>query len=191
MADVTTSNNIFFGTIGAQLMAPNGRLRPYVNAAVGFSYFSTQSSVEGTGSTQPFANSENFSDGGFTTTWGGGLYIPIGHTDDGTPFADVDEHPVREVGGDAHVVDPRDAAQDVLGRRRVDQEDRVPHHCVDDLLNEFSDVCSSHISIRCLVCLKWPRRQKQIYLARAFAGVAVIFVVTCCCRMVSTVLTSQ
>ena len=100
MADVTTSNNIFFGTVGAQLMAPNGRLRPYANAAIGFSYFSTQSSVEGTGSSQPFANSENFSDGGFTTTWGGGLYIPLGHTDDGTPFAldlGVQSHANRDI----------------------------------------------------------------------------------------------
>lgn len=64
MADVTTSNNIFFGTAGLQLMAPIGRLHPYVNGAIGFSYFSTESSVEGTGSSQPFANSENFSDAG-------------------------------------------------------------------------------------------------------------------------------
>jgi hypothetical protein len=100
MADVTTSNNIFFGTVGAQLMAPNGRLRPYANAAIGFSYFSTQSSVEGTGSSQPFANSENFSDGGFTTMWGGGLYLPLGHTDAGTPFAldlGVQSHANRDI----------------------------------------------------------------------------------------------
>lgn len=75
--DVTTSNNIVFGALGLQLMAPTGALRPYVSGSVGFSYFFTESSVEGTSNTQPFANTQNFSDGGFTGIWGGGIYIPI------------------------------------------------------------------------------------------------------------------
>ncbi len=77
--DVTTSNNIANGGIGLQLMTPRGTVRPYVNGSVGFSYFWTQSSVEGSsGGSSPFASSQNFSDGGFSTAYGGGLYIPLG-----------------------------------------------------------------------------------------------------------------
>ncbi|MDA1080604.1 MAG: hypothetical protein O2973_02845 [Gemmatimonadetes bacterium] len=75
--DVTTSNNIVVGGLGLQLMAPAGTVRPYLTGSVGFSYFFTQSSVEGTSNIEPFAETENFSDGGFTTLWGGGLYIPV------------------------------------------------------------------------------------------------------------------
>jgi len=77
--DVTTSNNIVVGSLGAQLMAPNGSVRPYAVGAVGFSYFFTESSVSGTnnGSGNPFVDTQNFGDGGFSSSWGGGLYIPI------------------------------------------------------------------------------------------------------------------
>lgn len=75
--DVSTSNNIVFGGFGLQLMAPTGRLRPYLSGDIGFSYFFTTSSVEGSQNVEPFAESDNFTDGGFTTIWGGGLYIPL------------------------------------------------------------------------------------------------------------------
>jgi hypothetical protein len=79
--DVTTSNNIVIGGLGAQLMAPTGVFRPYLAGTFGFSYFFTESSVagsEGGGSAAGnFASSQNFSDGGFSTTIGGGLYVPI------------------------------------------------------------------------------------------------------------------
>ncbi len=75
--DVTTSNNIVFGGLGLQMMTPRGAVRPYVNGSAGFSYFFTASSVEGSGNAQPFAESQNFSDGGFTTIWGGGVYVPF------------------------------------------------------------------------------------------------------------------
>jgi len=78
--DVTTSNNIVFGGIGLQLMAPTGVVRPYVAGSVGFSYFFTQSTIEGSNNSAPFADTQNFDDGGFTTLWGGGLYIPLGWT---------------------------------------------------------------------------------------------------------------
>ena len=74
--DVTTSNNIVLGGLGLQLMAPNGTLRPYLTGTLGFSYFFTESSVAGSGS-ESFAQSENYSDGGFSSAWGGGLYIPL------------------------------------------------------------------------------------------------------------------
>lgn len=78
-ADVTTSNNILNGGVGLQLMVPRGTVRPYVNGSLGFSYFWTQSEVAGSSSTNvPFASSQNFSDSGFSTAYGGGLYIPLG-----------------------------------------------------------------------------------------------------------------
>ncbi|MBM4193296.1 MAG: hypothetical protein FJ202_02810 [Gemmatimonadetes bacterium] len=75
--DVTTSNNIVTGTFGLQAIAPTGALRPYLHGGVGFSYFFTQSSVEGSSNSEPFATTKNFGDGGFTTVLGGGLYIPV------------------------------------------------------------------------------------------------------------------
>lgn len=94
--DVTTSNNIAYGAIGMQLMAPTGKFRPYAHAGVGVSYFFTESSVEGSSGAQaPFANSQNFSDGGYTLIYGGGVYIPVGHTPSGVPIS-------LDIGATAH-----------------------------------------------------------------------------------------
>jgi len=60
-------------------MAPTGVVRPYVTAGLGFSYFWTQSEVEGSdNNNSPFASTENYHDSGFATNWSGGLYIPVG-----------------------------------------------------------------------------------------------------------------
>jgi hypothetical protein len=77
--DVTTSNNIVNGGVGLQLMAPSGSLRPYLNGNVGFSYFFTESSVDGSNEngTSPFASTKNFDDAGFSPSVGGGIYIPL------------------------------------------------------------------------------------------------------------------
>jgi hypothetical protein len=76
--DVTTSNNIVNGGLGLQIMAPIGAVRPYVNGNLGFSYFFTESSIAGSDyDNEPFASTNNFDDGGFSTNWGGGFYIPI------------------------------------------------------------------------------------------------------------------
>ena len=75
--DLTTSNNIVHGLIGPQLMVPGGPVRPYVNGGIGFSYFATTSSVEGSTDNEPFANTTNFDDGAFSWGAGGGLYIPL------------------------------------------------------------------------------------------------------------------
>jgi hypothetical protein len=77
-ADVTTSNNILNAGVGLQLVVPRGTIRPYLDGTLGFSYFWTQSSVEGSsGGTGAFASSQNFSDSGFSTAWGSGIYIPL------------------------------------------------------------------------------------------------------------------
>jgi opacity protein-like surface antigen len=75
--DLTTSNNIVYGHIGPQLMVPGGPVRPYVNGGVGFSYFATTSSVEGSTNSEPFASTTNFDDGAFSWGAGGGIYIPL------------------------------------------------------------------------------------------------------------------
>jgi hypothetical protein len=77
MVDVNTTNNIFFLGAGPQLLLPTGSVRPYVNGNVGFSVFSTSSSVEGANNTEPFATDENFSDITFAYGGGAGLYIPV------------------------------------------------------------------------------------------------------------------
>ena len=79
--DVTTTNTIFGGGIGAQLGMPGERLTPYLGGMIGFSSFTTTSSVEGSNSdNQPFASSTNSSDGVFAKTALAGLYIPVGKT---------------------------------------------------------------------------------------------------------------
>jgi opacity protein-like surface antigen len=75
--DLTTNNNIVFGYGGLQFTAPRGPVRPYVNGGVGYSYFFTESSVEGSSNEEPFASTNNFDDGTFSWAAGGGLTIPI------------------------------------------------------------------------------------------------------------------
>jgi hypothetical protein len=75
--DVRTSNNIAFLGLGPQIMVPNGRFRPYVNGTAGFSYFFTQSAVEGSDNSSTFAQTTNFDDVVFSTAAGAGLYIPV------------------------------------------------------------------------------------------------------------------
>ncbi len=76
--DVTTSNNIMFGGIGAQVTLPTSVIKPYATGSIGFSYFFTESQVAGTNNNNaPFASSNNYSDNGFTTMYGGGLLIPF------------------------------------------------------------------------------------------------------------------
>jgi opacity protein-like surface antigen len=73
--DVTTSNDIVVGGVGPEIVLPRGRVRPYGTATVGFAYFFTHSSVEGTNDIEPFADTKNFDDFVFAWTAGGGLRI--------------------------------------------------------------------------------------------------------------------
>jgi hypothetical protein len=75
--DVVTTNNIVLGGLGIQIGAPGRSISPYANAMAGFSHFFTESSVEGTGNSEPFASSTNYEDGGFAWAAGGGIYIPV------------------------------------------------------------------------------------------------------------------
>lgn len=76
--ELTTSNNIFFGGIGPEAGLNSGALRLYGNATVGFAYFATTSSAEGSHNQgDPFASSTNFDDLTFAWTSGGGAQLLV------------------------------------------------------------------------------------------------------------------
>lgn len=75
--DLTTTNSIAYLNAGPQLMVPRGAVRPYANAAIGFSYFGTTSEVEGTNNDEAFASTTNFDDITFAWGAGGGLLISL------------------------------------------------------------------------------------------------------------------
>ena len=75
--DINTTNNIGMLGVGPHLQVPHGAIRPYLHGTVGFSYFFTESSVEGVDDQLDFARTTNFSDAAFTYGGGGGLLIPL------------------------------------------------------------------------------------------------------------------
>jgi hypothetical protein len=76
--DITTSNNIFMATGGAELAAPGGPIRPYVNGLYGLSSFWTQSTASGTqvGDPEVF-NTTNLRDNIASAAVSGGVRIPL------------------------------------------------------------------------------------------------------------------
>lgn len=72
-----TTNGIFFGGIGPELALPLGWMRPYVNAILGFGYFSTTSSVESLWGYESELVTENLGDGTFSWALGGGVEMNI------------------------------------------------------------------------------------------------------------------
>lgn len=72
-----TSNNIFMASIGPQITFPVGRVRPYLNAGIGFSYFYTQTSLTTDDDAQQIAQTTNYSDNSLTYTGGAGFNIPL------------------------------------------------------------------------------------------------------------------
>lgn len=76
--DVTTTNAIVGGSIGAQVGLPSDRVKPYIGGLVGFSNFTTSSRVAGENSQdEAFASSTNLSDNAFSKHALGGLYFPM------------------------------------------------------------------------------------------------------------------
>ena len=77
--DVTTTNAILGGNIGLELGVPGPYVRPDIGGLIGFSAFTTSSSVSGSNSAdEAFASSTNSSDAAFAKTVIAGLYIPVG-----------------------------------------------------------------------------------------------------------------
>jgi hypothetical protein len=75
--DLTTSNNIFHGSIGPQLTVPAGPVLPYANASIGVAYFATTSSVSGVSSSGDQFQTTNFDDATFSWQFGTGLRVPV------------------------------------------------------------------------------------------------------------------
>ena len=76
--DVTTTNAIVGGSIGAQVGLPSDRVKPYIGGMIGFSNFNTSSRVAGSNSSdQPFASSTNSSDNAFSKHALAGMYFPM------------------------------------------------------------------------------------------------------------------
>lgn len=75
--DVTTTNQIAAFQFGPQLTFGQGAVQGYGYGQLGFSYFATTSSVEGSGNTEPFANTTNFDDLTFASSAGGGIRIRL------------------------------------------------------------------------------------------------------------------
>jgi hypothetical protein len=76
--DLNTDNRIAFGAIGAQVQVPDGRFRPYANAAIATTYFWTQSSISGAGNSESVLTTTNQDDLSHAWIVGGGLMIPFG-----------------------------------------------------------------------------------------------------------------
>lgn len=74
--ELETTNNISWGSIGAQLQIPNGWFRPYANAAIAYTDFSTQSTLSD--ESFEYASRKNQGDGSRAWVFGGGVVIPFG-----------------------------------------------------------------------------------------------------------------
>jgi len=76
--NLETTNNIAWGAIGPQIMIPDGPFRPYANAAVAYTDFSTTSTLSDPyGQFQPISN-QNAHDGSHAWIFGSGFQIPFG-----------------------------------------------------------------------------------------------------------------
>ncbi len=76
--DVTTRNQIIGMMLGPELHLDAGPLQLYGQGGIGFSYFYTRSSVEGTDqNNSPFASTTNYDDFTFAAQGGGGVRIRL------------------------------------------------------------------------------------------------------------------
>jgi len=75
--DMHTMNDFAVLSVGPELAATRGLIRPYVYAFAGYSYFYTESSADGTDGEGTFASTTNFDDGGWASGYGGGLRLPL------------------------------------------------------------------------------------------------------------------
>lgn len=112
-ARLQTTNSIFFGGIGPELGIPLPFARPYVNAFMGFGYFSTHSSLEDLWGGEDYFDTQNFGDG--TTSWGVGwgveLYVSQGRVPIAVNLgARYHEHGVMEYLTEGDIVDHADGS---------------------------------------------------------------------------------
>jgi hypothetical protein len=76
--DLLTTNNIAWGAIGPQIMIPDGPFRPYANAAIAYTDFSTSSTLSDPNGQGELASNQNAHDGSHAWIFGSGLLIPFG-----------------------------------------------------------------------------------------------------------------
>lgn len=75
--ELDVENQMGHFTVGPQLSAPLGAVRPFVHAGVGFTYFTTRSAVEGTRDRREIASTTHFSDFTAALAAGGGLTVRL------------------------------------------------------------------------------------------------------------------
>lgn len=75
--NLDVENQMGHFTVGPQLSAPLGAVRPFVHAGVGFTYLTTRSAVEGTRDRREFASTTHFSDFTLALAAGGGLTVRL------------------------------------------------------------------------------------------------------------------
>lgn len=78
-ADVTTTNTVGYLHAGPELALP-GAVSPYVFGTVGFSYFSTQSSLEDDFTGENFFNTRHYADLVASSRVGGGFRFGLGNS---------------------------------------------------------------------------------------------------------------
>jgi len=124
--DVTTTNAIVGGSIGAQIGLPSDRIKPYIGGLIGFSNFNTSSRVAGSNSQdEAFASSTNSSDNAFSKHALAGLYFPMSngqalidigarYTWNGESVRYLTPGDVSEDGSGNIVLTPRETRADLL-----------------------------------------------------------------------------
>ena len=75
--NVRTTNTVVPGSVGLQLAAPSGLIRPYVHGGAGVVAFYTDSRVEPISGGVPLTSMVNQWDAALAWTVGGGLYVPL------------------------------------------------------------------------------------------------------------------
>ncbi|UCC24192.1 MAG: hypothetical protein JSU98_10680 [Gemmatimonadales bacterium] len=76
-ADVTTTNTVAYMGVGPEISVP-GPVSPYIYGTVGFSYFSTQSSLSDDFSSEEYFNTRHYSDLVAAARMGGGARFRLG-----------------------------------------------------------------------------------------------------------------
>lgn len=124
--DVTTTNAIISGSVGAQLGVPSKELTPYFGGAIGFGSFTTTTSASGSNSeAEPFATTTNLSDATLARSLFGGLYVPmrgreavldlgVRRTWHGRQVRYLTPGDIIETGSGAVLLSPRESRADLL-----------------------------------------------------------------------------
>lgn len=78
-SDLTTTNGIFYGGIGPELVLTTGAVEPYVHVTAGLSAFITSSSIDDHDGYGSYFQTTNYSDVAASLKYGGGLRLRVGH----------------------------------------------------------------------------------------------------------------